>query len=179
MGLLRNLVELIRGWTYLLAFISGGNFLRPARLRFRGGNVKISPTAFFKFPGQISIGHNTFINHHCNIWAAPGGPIMIGDDVLLGPGVCVIASNHGIHAGELIRMQEGEDAPIVIGNDVWIGANACVLAGVEIGAGSVIGAGAVVTRNLPPNTVCAGVPAKVIRTRTERPVPAQAAWRGQ
>jgi acetyltransferase-like isoleucine patch superfamily enzyme len=169
MNLLRSIAELVRGWLYLVAFISGGNFIRLARLKSRGHAVKISPTAFFKYPEQISIGNNTFINHNCCIWAAPGGTITIGDDVLLGPGVSVIASNHGIHAGERIRLQEGHDAGIVIGNDVWIGANASILAGVNIGDGCVVGAGAVVTKSLPPNTICGGVPAKVLRARPERP----------
>jgi acetyltransferase-like isoleucine patch superfamily enzyme len=175
MKLLRSLIELGKGWTYLLAFVSGGNFLRLARLKSRGRNVKISPTAFFKFPEQISIGNDTFINHNCCIWAALGGTITIGDDVLLGPGVCVIASNHGIDSGELVRLQEGQDAGIVIGNDVWIGANASILAGVHIEDGCVVGAGAVVTKSLPANAVCGGVPAKVIRFRTPRPAATYAA----
>jgi len=169
MNLLRSTAELIKGWLYLLAFVSGGNFVRLARLKSRGRAVKISPTAFFKYPEQISIGNNTFINHNCCIWAAPHGTISIGDDVLLGPGVNVIASNHGVYAGELIRLQEGHDAGIVIGNDVWIGANASILAGVRIGDGCVVGAGAVVTKSLPPNMICGGVPAKVLRPRKERP----------
>jgi acetyltransferase-like isoleucine patch superfamily enzyme len=166
------MIEFGKGWLYLLAFISGGNFIRLARLKTRGRNVKISPTAFFKHPERISIGNNTFINHHCSIWAAPGGPITIGSDVMLGPGVCVIASNHGIYAGELVRLQEGHDDEIVIGNDVWIGANASILAGVQIGDGCIVGAGAVVTKSLPANAVCGGVPAKVIRFRTPRPAEA-------
>lgn len=168
MNPLRSIIELGKGWLYWLAFVSGGNFMRLARLKSRGRNVKISPTAFFKFPERISIGNDTFINHNCCIWAAPEGSITIGNDVLLGPGVCVIASNHGIDAGALIRQQEGHDAGIVIGNDVWIGANVSILAGVHIADGCVVGAGAVVTRSLPANAVCGGVPAKVIRFRKER-----------
>src|SRR5262249_40831399 len=115
MKLLRSLVELGKGWAYLLAFVSGGNCVCLARPKSPGRSVKISPTAFFKFPEQISIGNDTFINHNCCIWASPGGAIAIGDDVLLGPGVCVIASNHGIYTGEPVRLQEGHDAGIVIG----------------------------------------------------------------
>jgi acetyltransferase-like isoleucine patch superfamily enzyme len=170
---LRSVIELLRGWIYLIAFISGGNFIRQARFRFRGSNVKISPTAFFKYPEQIRIGNNTFINHLCSIWAAPTGSITIGDDVLLGPGTCVIASNHGIYAGEVVREQEGRDRDIVIGNDVWLGANVSVLAGVTIGDGCVVGAGAVVTKNLPADSVCGGVPARVIGWRKPRPTGAE------
>jgi acetyltransferase-like isoleucine patch superfamily enzyme len=163
--MLRSIVELIKGWLYLLTFISGGNFIRKAHLKSCGKRVQISPTAFFKFPEQISIGDDTFINHLCSIWASAEGKITIGRDVLLGPGTTILSSNHGITVGKLIRLQQGQDADVSIGNDVWIGAHVVVTPGVTIGDGCVVGAGAVVTRNLPPNTVCGGVPARVIKER--------------
>jgi maltose O-acetyltransferase len=162
---MKVLFEIFRGWIYLLAFVTGGNFVRKARLKQVGTNVKISPTAFFKYPEHITIGNNTFINHLCSVWAAPGGSITIGNDVLFGPGTAVIASNHGTAAGQLIREQEGIDAPIVIGNDVWLGANVVVTAGVTIGDGCVVGACAVVTKDLPAASICVGVPARPIGTR--------------
>lgn len=162
---MRILLEVFRGWVYLLLFITGGNFVRKARFKRIGKNTKISPTAFFKFPENIEIGNNVFINHLCSIWASPGGTITIGDDVLFGPNTAVIASNHGIAPGTLIREQEGNDAPIVIGNDVWIGANVVITAGVKIGHGTIVGAGAVVTRDLPPNFICVGVPARPVKPR--------------
>jgi acetyltransferase-like isoleucine patch superfamily enzyme len=161
----RALFSLAKGWIYLLAFISGGNFLRLARLKKLGKRVKVSPTAFFKFPEQIEIGDDAFINHLCCIWAAPQGPIRIGSNVLLGPGVSILASNHGTSASSLIRLQPGEDQPVSIGNDVWLGANVVVTAGVDIGDGCVVGAGSVVTRSLPAYSICAGIPAKPIRRR--------------
>lgn len=167
MRLFHGIAEIVIGAVYWLMFMVGGHFFRRGLLRQRGLSVKIAPTAFFKHPENISIGDNTFINHHCCIWAAPDGAISIGNDVLFGPNVCVTASNHGIALGIPIRMQRGVDAPIVIGNDVWLGANVVVTAGVEIGDGCVVGAGAVVTRSLPPNSICGGVPAKVLRLRTE------------
>jgi acetyltransferase-like isoleucine patch superfamily enzyme len=166
MGLFRVLIDVVKGWAYLLAFITGGNFIRKARLKRVGRRVKVSPTAFFKHPENIEIGDDTFINHLCSVWASPEGPISIGRDVMLGPGVCLIASNHGIALGQLMRLQAGNDGAIVIGNDCWIGANVTVTAGVTIGDGVVVGANAVVTKDLPPMTICAGVPAKVIRFRS-------------
>jgi acetyltransferase-like isoleucine patch superfamily enzyme len=163
--MLRAIMEVVKGWIYLLAFISGGSFVRKARLKLCGKRVKISPTAFFKFPEQIVIGDDTFINHLCSIWASPKGRITIGKNVLLGPGTTIVSSNHGIAAGTLIRLQPGEDADVTIGDDVWIGAHVVVTPGVTIGDGCVVGAGAVVTRSLPPNSICAGVPAKVIGER--------------
>ena len=164
----RAIVHVIRGWIYLLAFVSGGNFVRLSQLKRLGLRVKICPTAFFKFPEQIEIGDDTFINHLCSIWASPNGPIRIGRGVLLGPGTCIVSSNHGIEPDVPIREQEGLDAPIYIGDDVWLGAHVVVTAGVTIGDGCVVGAGAVVTKNLPAGAVCAGVPAKVISWREAR-----------
>ena len=164
-NVLRGVIAIVLGGSYWLAFMVGGHFFRRGLLRQRGRKVKISPTAFLKYPENISIGNNTFINHHCCIWAAPNGPISIGDNVLLGPNVCLTSSNHGIASGVPIREQPGVDAPIVIGNDVWLGANVVVTAGVNIGNGCVVGAGAVVTTDLPSNSICGGIPAKVLRSR--------------
>jgi acetyltransferase-like isoleucine patch superfamily enzyme len=162
----RILYQVLRGWFYYFAFISGGNFVRLARVRRLGKKTKIAPTAFFKFPECIEIGDGSFVNHLCCVWAAPEGAITIGNDVLLGPGVCLIASNHGTALGVPIRQQAGRDAPINIGDWVWLGAHVVVTAGVTIGAGCVVGAGAVVTHDLPPNSICVGVPAIVISHRS-------------
>jgi acetyltransferase-like isoleucine patch superfamily enzyme len=163
--LIRSTAEAVRGWLYLLAFITGAGYVRRAKLKRLGKDVKISPTVIFKYPEMIQIGDHCFINHLCSIWASPAGPITIGSDVLLGPCVSIFSSNHGISRGELIRNQPGQDAPINIGDDVWLGANAVVTAGVSIGDGAVVGAGAVVTTNLPPMSISAGVPARVISYR--------------
>jgi len=162
---IRSLAEVVKGWAYLFAFITGGNYIRKAKLRGIGKGVKISPTVFFKHPEMIQIGDNTFLNHLCSIWASAAGPIIIGSNVLLGPCTSIISSNHGVARGELIRNQPGQDAPIRIGDDVWLGANVVVTAGVSIGDGVVVGAGAVVTTDLPPMSICVGVPARVIGYR--------------
>jgi glycosyltransferase involved in cell wall biosynthesis/acetyltransferase-like isoleucine patch superfamily enzyme len=163
--LFTTLKEIISGWIYLFIFTSGGSFVRKARLKKLGARTKISPTVFFKFPEQIEIGNDTFINHLCSIWASENGPITIGNDVLFGPCASVISSNHGIASDALIREQPGVDAAIEIQDDVWIGANVVVTGGVTIGRGCVVGAGAVVTRDLPPMSICVGVPAAPIGYR--------------
>ncbi len=163
--MLRSFIEVIKGWAYLFAFITGGSYIRKARLGHLGKGAKISPTVFFKHPEMIRIGDHSFVNHLCSVWASPHGPITIGSNVLLGPGVAIISSNHGIASNELIRTQPGRDEPISIGDDVWLGANVVVTAGVSIGNGAVVGAGAVVTTDLPPMAICAGVPARVIGYR--------------
>lgn len=157
--------EVIKGWSYLIAYITGGNFVRKAQLRHCGNRVKIAPTAFFKFPEHISIGDNSFINHRCCVWASPNANLFIGNDVIFGPGVTVVCANHGIAAGTLIRMQNETEQDVWIGNDVWLGANVVVTPGVTIGNGCVVGASAVVTHDLPPNSICMGVPAKKVSER--------------
>ena len=163
--LIRSFAEALRGWLYLLAYITGCSYLRKAKLKQLGKGVKISPTVFFKYPEMIQIGDHSFINHLCSVWASPRGPITIGSNVLLGPCASIFSSNHGIARGELIRNQPGHDAPIEIGDDVWLGAHVVVTAGVSIGNGAVVGAGAVVTTDLPPMSISAGVPARVIGYR--------------
>lgn len=165
MPLLRGIWEVFYGGMYWLAYMLGGHFFRRGLIGSRGKRVKIAPTAFLKYPKNISIGDDSFINHHCCVWASPGGKISIGRDVILGPNVCITSSNHGLDLDEPIRLQPGKDAPITIGNDVWIGANVLITAGVTIGHGCVVGGGAVVTRSLPALAICAGIPAKVIRMR--------------
>jgi acetyltransferase-like isoleucine patch superfamily enzyme len=162
---MRTAAEVIRGWLYLLALITGGSYVRKARLQRLGRGAKILPTVFFKYPELIQIGDHTFINHLCSVWASPGGPITIGNNVLLGPYASIISSNHGVARDQLIRSQPGDDAPIHIGDDVWLGANVVVTAGVTIGDGAVVGAGAVVTTDLPSMSISAGVPARVIGYR--------------
>lgn len=165
MKTIKAVVASLRGWGYLIAFVTGGNFIRRSRLTL-GRNVKISPTAMFKFPEYIQIGDNSFVNHQCSIWASPGGRITIGANVLMGPCTSIISSNHGFKAGALIREQPGNDEPIFVGNDVWLGANVVVTGGVTIGNGCVVGAGAVVTKDLPDMSISVGVPARPISFRS-------------
>ena len=114
--------------------------------------------------GCIEIGSNTYVGPYC-CFAGPGH-ISIGRD-------CMIASNTGIYANNhnfddltrLIKVQGTTNKGIVIEADCWLGTGVKVLDGVTIGKGSVIGAGAVVTKNIPPFSVAVGVPAKMISSR--------------
>lgn len=108
-------------------------------------------------PG-ITVGKNIFINSCCNF--QDQGGITIGDGSQIGHKVTLATLNHGIDAEDRGTLYP---APIVIGKNVWIGAAATVVWGVTIGDNSIIGAGSVVTKDIPANTVVAGVPAKVIR----------------
>ena len=110
---------------------------------------------------NIFLGKNFYANHDCTILDA--AKVTIGDNVMLGPKVTIASSGHPLNAS--LRIQGYENAAaITIANNVWIGANCCILGGVTIGENAVIAAGAVVTTNIPENTLAGGVPAKIIKT---------------
>jgi acetyltransferase-like isoleucine patch superfamily enzyme len=108
---------------------------------------------------NISIGRTVFIGYDCTFTGH--APITIGDDVMIAHRVNLITSGHPVPPGQ--RRDAITAAPITIGTNVWIGAAATVLPGVTIGAGSMVAAGAVVTRDVPPATLVAGNPARVVR----------------
>ena len=109
---------------------------------------------------EIRVGRNVFINQNCTIYDLGG--VDIGDDVLIGPNVSIITSGHPLEPSQ--RRAGVTAAPIVIERNVWIAAGATIIGGVTVGENSVVAAGAVVTHDVPPNTLVAGVPAKVIRS---------------
>lgn len=131
---------------------SGVNFI---------GRAKIEPYCRIIGDPEIIIGNNFYMNAGCHIL----GEITIGNDVLIGPKTLIWGKDKEIRRGELIRKQPDIKSPITIGNDVWIGANATILKGVYIGDGAVIGAGSVVTKNIPEYAIAVGNPAKVIKFR--------------
>jgi maltose O-acetyltransferase len=120
-------------------------------------------------PGEcaIRIGNRNYFNR--DVMLDANQLIAIGDDNLFGPGVYVTDSNHGLSSGAPISQTPMETAAVQIGNDCWIGAKAIILSGVRVGDRSVIGAGAVVTRNVEASTIVAGVPAVKIGMRGESP----------
>lgn len=114
---------------------------------------------------SLTIGSHCSFNHNVILGAA-GGEIVIGNDVLIGPNVVLRAADHEFASKEVpIRCQGHRPGRIVIGDDVWLGANVVVTSGVTIGHGCVVGAGSIVTRDLPPMNVCVGNPARPIRSR--------------
>ena len=110
--------------------------------------------------GDVIIGDHTRIGLHNTII----GPVTIGSHVNLAQGITVTALNHNFSNTSRRIDQQGVSTQVVtIADDVWIGANAVILPGVTIGKHSVVAAGAVVTRDVPPNSIVAGVPAKIIK----------------
>lgn len=123
-------------------------------------DASIQPPFFCDYGTNITLGHNVFFNFNCVILDVT--QVTIGDNVLFGPAVQIYAASHPVSADERRTMLEF-GKPVTIGSDVWVGGGAIICPGVTIGARTVIGAGSVVTRDLPSDVVVAGNPARVIR----------------
>jgi len=109
----------------------------------------------------IRLGRNSFLNYDCI--AMDGASITIGDDVSIGPRSQILTALHPMTDHELRRNRWETAAPVAIGNNVWLGAGVIVCPGVTIAANTVVGAGSVVTRDLPEKVFAAGNPARVIK----------------
>lgn len=145
---------------------------RKAKLRGRG---KVGRMADITFPRQTKIGSNFICSEYSIVNAYDSHGIYIGNNVLLGPRVYIRGANHNFDNLNIPINQQGHYAErisyhsqnysIVIEDDVWVGANTIILPGVKIGKGSVIGAGSVVTKDIPEFSIAVGSPAKVIKKR--------------
>ena len=132
-----------------------------------GEDVWVEPPFRCDYGGQIRLGSHFYANYDCLILDVC--PVTIGDHVLLGPRVGIYTAGHPLDAAvRAAGLEYG--APITIGERVWIGGNTVICPGVTIGPDSVIGAGSVVTRDLPGGVVAAGNPCRVLReiTREDR-----------
>jgi maltose O-acetyltransferase len=124
-----------------------------------GDTVLMQPPFFCDYGANIALGERVFFNFNCVVLDVCA--VRIGSFTQLGPAVQIYTATHPLDA-ELRRRQES-GKPVEIGADVWIGGGAIVLPGVRIGSRSVIGAGSVVTRDVPDNVVAAGNPCRVLR----------------
>ncbi len=134
-------------------------FINSSNIRF-GSNCLIQDRVYIRAGthGKVVVGDGAAINSHVQIYGHGG--VRIGEHAQIGPGTVVTTTGHDYRATELDR----DYSAIEIGKRVWIGASATILPGVSIGEYSVIGAGAVVTKDVPPHSLAVGVPARVIRT---------------
>ena len=129
-----------------------------------------SPLTFIEPNFKCDYGFNihteglTFINYNCVMLDT--SPIHIGADVFIGPGTCLACAGHAIDPTER-AMGIGNSKPITLEKGVWLGANCTVCGGVTIGEGSIIGAGSVVTKDIPAGVIAVGNPCKVMRKITE------------
>lgn len=151
------------------------NHTRPSDLERKKEILKqllaeVGESAWIETPAYFSYGCNTHIGHHFysnfNLCIVDDSDVFIGNYVMFGPNVTLSVTGHPVW-GEYRRKGAQFSLPIHIGDDVWIGANVVVLPGVTIGNGSVIGAGSVVTHDIPDHVVAAGTPCRVLREITD------------
>lgn len=129
----------------------------------KGENINIERKAIVS--SKIKLGNNSGIGVNARVQ----GPTTIGKDVMMAPEVLIYTVNHKTDRTDVPMNKQGATPPkeVVIGNDVWIGTRVIILPGVTIGNGSIIAAGAVVTKDVPPYSVVGGNPAKVIKSRID------------
>lgn len=151
--------------------LDGGLNFEPGIVNGKKGQLSLSANVHLSqgvlihlYGGQLSIGCSTFVGPYCCFYGHGG--IQIGDNTLIAMHTCIVSSNHTIPAkGTHVRSQPDILLPVTIGSDVWIGMNCTILGGVTIGDGAIVGAGSVVTRDIPPYAIAVGNPARVIKYR--------------
>jgi maltose O-acetyltransferase len=127
----------------------------------RGGeSVWMQPPFFCDYGSNIELGERVFFNYNCVVLDVCR--VRIGDFTLFGPGAQILTPLHPLDPE--LRRREEFGKPVEIGSDVWVGGGALILPGVRIGSRSVIGAGSVVTRDVPEEVLAAGNPCRVIRS---------------
>lgn len=193
--MLHALLREMKDWLeFTLAHVPGATGIRLRRwyyclrLARPAPGIRIETGIRIGSPAHITIGADAYLGPDCKLFASPSSPITIGrglavnanvminargrggieigNDVLIGPNVVLRSNNHVIANLKVPIAEQGmTDGTIVIEDDVWIASNAVVLPDVRIGRGSIIAAGAVVTKDVPPLSIVGGVPAKVIGSR--------------
>ncbi|MDD5748349.1 MAG: acyltransferase [Actinomycetota bacterium] len=123
-----------------------------------GARLHVANDATLDIGNRVNIGPYNFLNAFDDL--------KIGDETMLGPFVNINCADHGMEKGLPMRDQFGTYAPVSIGRDCWLGSMVVILKGVNIGDGAVIGAGSVVTSDIPEYAVAVGAPAKVVKERT-------------
>jgi len=145
-------------------------FIRPVRrciakglFKYAGENINIEKGAYFGDGSEIEIGDNSGIGINCKI----SGKITIGKNVMMGPDVIILTKRHKFERTDIPMIKQGYDtpAPVKISDDVWIGTRSIILPGVSISKGVIIGAGSIVTKDVPEYAILCGNPAKVIKYR--------------
>lgn len=124
----------------------------------------INPPFYCDYGSHIEVGKNFFANYNCTIIDV--AKVRIGDNCMLAPNVAIYTAGHPVHPDSRNSLYE-YGAEVTIGDNVWIGGNAVILPGVKIGSNTVIGAGSVVTKDIPDWVIAGGNPCKVIRKITE------------
>lgn len=175
--MLNNLIYLITGLIFKMfnqnLTLASGTRIDPRAFIARGGSVSIGAGSCLRAgamllpaSGAIEIGMRANINQYVIINGEGG--VKIGDDVMIAPFVSIFSTNHKFDRLDIPMGEQGMGSKggVIIENDVWLGTHAVVLDGVKIGKGCIIAAGAVITKDVEPYSIMAGIPAKKIRGRT-------------
>ena len=128
-----------------------------------GETVIMQPPFYCDYGSNIELGERVFFNFNCVVLDVC--PVRIGDFTLFGPAVQILTPMHPFNAS--LRRKQEYGKPVEIGSDVWVGGGALILPGVRVGSRTIIGAGSVVTRDIPDGVLAAGNPCRVIREITE------------
>jgi maltose O-acetyltransferase len=128
-----------------------------------GETVIMQPPFYCDYGSNIELGERVFFNFNCVVLDVC--PVRIGDFTLFGPAVQILTPMHPFNAS--LRRKQEFGKPVEIGSDVWVGGGALILPGVRVGSRTIIGAGSVVTRDIPDGVLAAGNPCRVIREITE------------
>lgn len=129
-----------------------------------GKRVFIDNQVYFRYPKRVELGSDVSINNGCQFypsWHEKDVRIRIGNNVRVGPNVCFFSAGHDHRS---LKLPDTADN-ITIGSHVWLGGNCTIMQGVSVGEGAIVAASAVVTKDVPPYTIVAGIPAKVIKKR--------------
>lgn len=155
----------------LILLLKATNFkkIRKGKNLVVANGVKIYPTKFIKIGDNVMIGRDVIISTS----KSGRSPIKIGNDVMIAHRTLIIGGNHDFSSTNIPmnRQGEGVQGPIIIENDVWIGAGSIITTGVKLGTGSIIGAGSVVTKDIPKYSIAVGSPARVIKKRKNEIIP--------
>ena len=138
-----------------------------ACFRSCGRNFQLAAGVRITFTTRMDIGHDVYIAPGC--WIQGVGGVTLGDQVMLGPYTVLASNNHSKKDGSY-RFGEGSAAPITLQRGAWTGAHTVVTAGVTVGAGAALAAGAVAASDVPDHAVVGGVPARIIKRQYEAPV---------
>lgn len=162
------LKTLFNGWEYIKDILMSKWY--KSQMKRCGKNVSLHPSTSVYFGLEnLSLGNNVSIPRYAHIFCTDA-PLTIGSNVIFGPAPTIVTGDHRIDViGKPIfssydKLPEN-DAPVVIQDDVWVGAHVTILKGVTIGRGSVVAAGSVVNKSIPPYSICGGIPAKTIKLR--------------
>lgn len=132
------------------------------RFRSVGRDCRLD-RSLFVYPGRVSLGNRVYVGRYCYL----DGDITIGDFTMLASSVAVVGGDHAFDRRDVLMIDSGREhwKPTRIGRDCWIGHGAILLNGITIGDGSIVAAGSVVLADVPPLSIVAGNPARVVRSR--------------